>query len=1131
MRKFLLIICAIFAVQSYVYGQIPCATLDVGPDLTFCGNVDSIEVSMTVTNADSGVYWYTYGYGTFSDVTAATTIYYLDEYDKMNGVQLFADAYSSGGCNAYDTLGITVSNYPSLDIYNASEINKNEFVVCQSSTDSLDLYPYIYSGLTGSLSTSGDGTFSNAAFDNNSTNYYYYYPGIQDKENGLSLMFTADPFDGCGSFTDTIKVLFLPLSSTISADTIYSCSADPVVVSAITSSPDNILNWYNYGSGTMNINDPLNITFYPDSTLGLPYSVRLELSTYDVSYTCFESDNVELIFGAPDLSAGTDGTVCSSYTSYYLSGAYSNISNVSWTSTGTGSFDFSSSEINPYYLPTESDISTGFVDLILSGTTLCGTVSDSVRITFSNGPTVNAGPDQYVCAAAGDTIYLNGSATNTTYHDWYEYSFGTINDMYSLNTFYVIHPNDVTSGSLSFTLYANDASGCYTQDYLYVYFDNPYVDAGSDIKLCQVDAVELAGYGYKASSYNWTTTGTGTFSDPSDLYAIYTPSSADSTAGTIGLFLTATGLACTGEVSDTLTLSFNATEIRATVWSGYNGGTVSGIKTDYACSNSSVTLHGESENGYGIWSTINGTGSFPYGTGYPYYSDYLLSAEDKQRGYVTFLLTPVNTGTCASIADTIKYFIETAPVVEAGKNVLLSQAGVKLNGYTSDTTYGVNWHSSGTGYFSDPYSLNPVYYPSADDMASSYVYIDLELTGYEGECYPYDYLVLSNSTPCNVQISSSVIENSVYFEATNTDYSVIGAYFWDFGDGTKSSGIYQYHTYEKPGSYKVSLNYTTYDSTCYLAEYDTVTIASATKSVHFISGTVYAGTSVLDMGNISIFKYDGQHYHFLKDLKLQPTSKGNFVFSNLEPGHYLLFTGIDTASAYHNSYIPVYYGDAETWQNATVIQIVNSDLPGKNINMKPYTPSSTWNGSSAIYGVITFAEQGTTLKVNSGTGEPVENAVITLYSSTGDRLTSTYTDPFGNYSLEGIEAGNYFVGVEYPGDTTGNTSASISTEGSTSTVNTSVTKQTITLGLFVKKSDNSALLFPNPASSVVFIGSNAFYSGEKLEVTITNSMGQKVLNQTLTMGSGIDVNRLGRGLYIVEVKGNKAVHTGKFRKE
>jgi hypothetical protein len=87
---------------------------------------------------------------------------------------------------------------------------------------------------------------------------------------------------------------------------------------------------------------------------------------------------------------------------------------------------------------------------------------------------------------------------------------------------------------------------------------NPVVSAISDQTVCEdVGTVSLSGTNTGSpATYQWTSSGTGTFSAPTALSTTYTPSAADIASGSVTITLTATGInPCSGTSSQDMTLT------------------------------------------------------------------------------------------------------------------------------------------------------------------------------------------------------------------------------------------------------------------------------------------------------------------------------------------------------------------------------------------------------------------------------------------------------------------------------------------------------------------------------------------------------------------------------------------------
>ncbi|WP_320019449.1 gliding motility-associated C-terminal domain-containing protein [Labilibaculum manganireducens] len=83
------------------------------------------------------------------------------------------------------------------------------------------------------------------------------------------------------------------------------------------------------------------------------------------------------------------------------------------------------------------------------------------------------------------------------------------------------------------------------------------IDAGSDITICGNETAGLSATVSNQTGFLWSTSGDGTFSNPSNVNSSYTPGSNDAAAGSVILTATANSNSPCGAVSDFLTLNLN----------------------------------------------------------------------------------------------------------------------------------------------------------------------------------------------------------------------------------------------------------------------------------------------------------------------------------------------------------------------------------------------------------------------------------------------------------------------------------------------------------------------------------------------------------------------------------------------
>ncbi len=197
-------------------------------------------------------------------------------------------------------------------------------------------------------------------------------------------------------------------------------------------------------------------------------------------------------------------------------------------------------------------------------------LSAPITVTIGNPATVNAGADQNICSSTA-TVSLTGtrggSASSST---WTTSGTGSFANASALNTTYTHSAADRSAGTVTLTLTTDDPAGpCPAVSDAMIVTISPAatVNAGPDQSICAVATATLAGsIGGGATGGTWSG-GTGTYNPNANaLNAIYTPSAAERTAGTVTLILTTDDPAgpC-GAVSDNITITIGSSPTGATI--------------------------------------------------------------------------------------------------------------------------------------------------------------------------------------------------------------------------------------------------------------------------------------------------------------------------------------------------------------------------------------------------------------------------------------------------------------------------------------------------------------------------------------------------------------------------------------
>ena len=261
-------------------------------------------------------------------------------------------------------------------------------------------------------------------------------------------------------------------------------------------------------------------------------------------------DTIELIVSpAPIVTASANQTVCENNSEVQLAGGVSGgASTGTWTTLGSGTFNPDPDSLNAQYLPSATDLSNGSVQLVLTSTNManCEAESDTMEVTFTGPPIVDAGADTvYVCENA-PTVSLSGSVSGSTTMGKWTTSGGGIfqpNNL-DLNANYQPSPVDISSGSITLFLESTGNGNCVPEyDSVHVIFTpSPSVDAGTNFLVCSNDAsVDLNGMISGPTTTGIWSGGNGVYiGGDTSLTANYSPTASEISSGNLFLTLTST---------------------------------------------------------------------------------------------------------------------------------------------------------------------------------------------------------------------------------------------------------------------------------------------------------------------------------------------------------------------------------------------------------------------------------------------------------------------------------------------------------------------------------------------------------------------------------------------------------------
>lgn len=596
-------------------------------------------------------------------------------------------------------------------------------------------------GLTGTITgysstpvwtSSGSGAFSSSV-----ALAPTYSPSAADILAGnITFSLTTAGNGICGADVATVSVAFTPSPNVNAGLGGSTCSTGNFALNGAVTGGATTGTWSTNGNGSFSPNNNvLNPSYTPGSIDIATGSVTLTLTSSNNGNCLAVSDTVIVLIKQPSSSnAGLNQALCSSSATVALGGTVSGGSSTgAWISSGGGVFAPSNTNLNATYSLSAADITAGQVTFTLNSTNNgpCPVNADTVLMTIVQPATVNAGPNQFICATAG-TVNLNGTVNGSAITgSWSTPSTGSFNPgNTSLSTSYSITPADVATGTIIFTLTSTNNAACpAVSDSVMIKLQQPaIVNAGTNQSLCSNNSpISLSGtIGGGSSTGFWSSSGTGGYTPGStSLNTNYNMTAADIANASVIFTLTSTNNGpCPAEID---TVMMVITKL-ATVTAGGN---------QVVCANSNtIALNGavSSSSNTGIWST-SGTGAFsPTNTvSNPVYS---ITPADIAAGNVTFTLTSTNNNACNAVGDSVQVVIKLMPTVNAGssKYICSNTNTVALTGLVGGgTTTGI-WSTGGSGGFiPSSASLNNTYFISSSDMAAGVISFTLGST---------------NSSPC-----------------------------------------------------------------------------------------------------------------------------------------------------------------------------------------------------------------------------------------------------------------------------------------------------------------------------------------------------------------------------------------------
>ena len=328
-----------------------------------------------------------------------------------------------------------------------------------------------------------------------------------------------------------------------------------------------------------------------------------------------------------------------------------------------------------------------------------GMPSPPFEVAVNMPPVANAGADQDICAGIPFTI-TQASAANFSAIQWISNGSGSLQGSATLTPVYTTGPADTATVVL--TLIVKGITPCSNDTSTVNLFvkRRASVNTGKDISSCGMLPVDLTlSHANNYIALQWTTSGSGTFSDPSALHPNYFPGNSDLSNGTVVLTLTGySNLPCPSD-SDQMVV-----ELKKPVSVFAGNDTV-------VCDGRRLYISSAGAENYSSleWRT---TGDGHFNDPFSLNAIYFPGPGDKSNGGAKLILAAGGNPPCVAGSDTLTLTFSAAPAAMAGPdgNICTGKT-YTVSGAAAFNSTGVYWNLEGNGNLENGSTLSPVVTP------------------------------------------------------------------------------------------------------------------------------------------------------------------------------------------------------------------------------------------------------------------------------------------------------------------------------------------------------------------------------------------------------------------------------------
>ncbi|WNJ19978.1 PKD domain-containing protein [Pontibacter sp. G13] len=337
--------------------------------------------------------------------------------------------------------------------------------------------------------------------------------------------------------------------------------------------------------------------------------------------------------------------------------------------------------------------------------------------------------------------------------------------------------------------------------------------------------------------------------------------------------------------------------------------------------------------------------------------------------------------------------------------------------------------------------------------------------------------------------------------------------YWNFGDGNSSNAFDPTHTYATSGTYAVCMTIIDSMSNCFASHCDTIVISLPTT--YSISGYVEADSMPVDSGVAYLIWHDT----VTQSLNLVDSTfiwAGNYQFSNVSSGSYLVKAALLPGTFNYANYLPTYLGDVALWNLATTTVVNSASVVNPTISLIAGTNPG---GPGFIGGLISAG-------ANKQSATPMMGIQVILYDAQDVPVAQAISGSDGTYAFNDLPLGAYKVHVDiagYHGTPWEVTLDAANPSADLSDFIVDEVEQTVTPAKTTSLSGVLATekfeVYPVPAQSVLKV-ELTLTQAQDISWELTNVMGARVQSGTLSGQRAdhqmeLNVSNLANGFYLI----------------